>query len=37
MRNVLSLLVFYENQWKKQTWGSAANVTEAFYTASQSR
>lgn len=37
MRNVLSLLLFYENQWKKQTWGSAANVTEAFYQATQAR
>jgi arylsulfatase A-like enzyme len=37
MRNVLSLLVFYENQWKKQTWGTAANVTEAFYASTQAR
>lgn len=31
MRNVFSLLVAYENQWKKGVWGSPANVTEAFY------
>jgi hypothetical protein len=31
MRNVLGLLAFYENRWKKQVWGSAANVKEAFY------
>jgi arylsulfatase A-like enzyme len=31
MRNVLGLLVFFENRWKKQTWGSAANVGEGFY------
>ncbi len=37
MRNVLSLLVFHENQWKKKSWGSPANVTEAFYSAAQSR
>jgi choline-sulfatase len=37
MRNVLSLLVFYENQWKKQIWGTAANLTEAFYSAAQPR
>jgi Arylsulfatase A and related enzymes len=31
MRNVLGLLVFFENRWKKQTWGNAANVGEGFY------
>ncbi len=31
MRNVFSLLVAYENQWKKRSWGSPANVAEAFY------
>jgi hypothetical protein len=31
MRNVLGPLVFFENRWKKQTWGSAANVGEGFY------
>jgi hypothetical protein len=31
MRNVLSLLVFFENRWKKQAWGNAANVGEGFY------
>lgn len=30
MRNVLSLLLGYENRWHKPTWGTAANVTEAF-------
>ncbi len=31
MRNVFGLLVFFENRWKKQAWGSAANVGEEFY------
>ncbi len=31
MRNVLGLLVAFENRWKKATWGTAANVKEAFY------
>ena len=31
MRNVFGLLVFFENRWKKQAWGSAANVGEGFY------
>jgi hypothetical protein len=31
MRNVLGPLVFFENRWKKQAWGSAANVGEGFY------
>ena len=31
MRNVLGLLVCFENRWKKQAWGSAANLSEAFY------
>jgi arylsulfatase A-like enzyme len=31
MRNVFGLLVFFENRWKKQVWGSAANVGEGFY------
>ncbi|MGA7744354.1 MAG: sulfatase-like hydrolase/transferase [Polyangia bacterium] len=33
MRNVFGLLVFFENRWKKQAWGSAANVGEGFYRA----
>jgi arylsulfatase A-like enzyme len=33
MRNVLGLLVFYENRWKAQAWGSAANLAEGFYDA----
>ena len=37
MRNVLGLLVFFENRWKKQTWGSAANVGEGFYQASDGK
>ncbi len=31
MRGVLGLLVAYENRWKKSTWGTAADVNEAFY------
>jgi arylsulfatase A-like enzyme len=31
MRNVLSLMVAYENRWKKRAWGTAANLSEAFY------
>jgi choline-sulfatase len=31
MRNVLSLIVAFENRWKKRVWGTAANLTEAFY------
>jgi hypothetical protein len=33
MRNVFGLLVYFENRWKKQTWGSAANVGDGFYRA----
>jgi arylsulfatase A-like enzyme len=33
MRNVFALLAAYENRWQKRDWGTAANVTEAFYTA----
>jgi arylsulfatase A-like enzyme len=31
MRNVLSLIVAFENRWRKRTWGTAANLAEAFY------
>jgi choline-sulfatase len=31
MRNVLSLMVAFENRWKKRAWGTAANLSEAFY------
>jgi arylsulfatase A-like enzyme len=37
MRNVFGLLVFFENRWKKQQWGSAANVAEEFYRAAEGR
>jgi arylsulfatase A-like enzyme len=37
MRNVFGLLVFFENRWKKQIWGSAANVGEEFYRAAEGR
>ena len=37
MRNVLGLLVFFENRWKKAGWGSAANVEEGFYRAADGR
>jgi len=37
MRNVLGLLVFFENRWKKPVWGNAANVNEAFYRAAEGR
>ncbi len=30
MRNVLGLLVGFENRWKKPTWGTSANVSEGF-------
>ena len=33
MRTIFSLLVGFENQWKKSSWGSAANLNEAFYAA----
>jgi choline-sulfatase len=33
MRNVFSLLAAYEDRWKKRSWGTAADVTEAFYNA----
>ena len=33
MRGVLGLLHAYETTWSKATWGTAANVTEAFYAA----
>jgi choline-sulfatase len=32
MRGVLGLLYAYETSWSKARWGTAANVTEAFYT-----
>jgi arylsulfatase A-like enzyme len=31
MRNVFSIQVGFENQWKKRLWGSPANPAEAFY------
>jgi arylsulfatase A-like enzyme len=31
MRAVLGLLYAYETSWSKSRWGTAANVTEAFY------
>jgi len=31
MRGVLGLLYAYESTWSKTRWGTAANVTEAFY------
>jgi arylsulfatase A-like enzyme len=31
MRGVLGLLYAYESSWSKTRWGTAANVTEAFY------
>jgi arylsulfatase A-like enzyme len=31
LRNVFSLLVAHENKWKKRAWGTAANLSEAFY------
>jgi len=31
MRGVLGLLYAYETTWSKARWGTAANVTEAFY------
>jgi choline-sulfatase len=31
MRGVLGLLYAYENTWSKARWGTAANVSEAFY------
>ena len=33
MRGVLGLLYAYETTWSKAQWGTAANVTEAFYAA----
>ena len=33
MRGVLGLLYAYETTWSKARWGTAANVTEAFYAA----
>jgi choline-sulfatase len=33
MRGVLGLLHAYETTWSKAQWGTAANVTEAFYAA----
>ena len=37
MRNIFGLLVFFENRWKKQSWGNAANVGEEFYRAAEGR
>lgn len=31
MRNVFGLLMAHETRWKKRRWGTASNVTEAFY------
>jgi arylsulfatase A-like enzyme len=31
MRNVFGLLLAFEDRWKKASWGTAANVREAFY------
>ena len=31
MRNVFGLIVAFENRWKKRAWGTAANLSEAFY------
>ena len=36
MRNVFSLLYAFESRWKKRAWGTAANVSEAFYAAAGS-
>jgi arylsulfatase A-like enzyme len=33
MRGVLGLLYAYETTWSKSRWGTAANVTDAFYAA----
>ena len=33
MRSVLGLLYAYETTWSKSRWGTAANVTDAFYAA----
>ncbi len=33
MRNVISILIPFENKWRKRVWGTAANVAEAFYAA----
>jgi arylsulfatase A-like enzyme len=33
VRNVFGLIVAYESQWRKRSWGTAANLTEAFYAA----
>ena len=32
MRAVLGLLYAYETSWSKARWGTAANLTETFYT-----
>ena len=31
MRNVFGLLYAYEAKWRKRAWGTAANVTDVFY------
>jgi choline-sulfatase len=31
MRNVFGLLYAYEARWRKRAWGTAANVTDVFY------
>jgi arylsulfatase A-like enzyme len=31
MRNVFSLIIAFENRWKKKAWGTAANLSEPFY------
>ena len=33
LRNVFGLLYANENVWRKRAWGTAANLTEAFYQA----
>jgi choline-sulfatase len=33
MRNVFALLAAFEDRWNKRQWGTAANVSEPFYTA----
>ena len=32
MRNVFGLLYGFENRWRKRAWGTAANLSEVFYT-----
>jgi choline-sulfatase len=37
MRNVFGLLYGFENRWRKRAWGTAANVTDVFYTEAGAR